>query len=169
MTEIQQALAMEDEIVEGGVTYRVGGITAEVISRWESELATETYELLLKVSGNQAAALETVGRMSVEGVFDFIGESSWKKIGTLEGRKKLMYLRVRQHHKTIDPKVIYNIVENNWAELAKIELKERAAESARPNEQAPTGANQSVSGGSQSSPDSVTATNVPPAMNASAA
>jgi hypothetical protein len=176
MTELQQALATESSIEWEGVSYRLGGITLEVMSKWEQWLATDTLERMLQLLGKhrdgEEKAIRAVAKLSASGEFDYFGDASQDRLRTMAGQKKLAYFRVAQHHATVEPRIVAEFVEKAWAGLYRAVLAELIAmEQSLPNAEAPktTGANPSDSGGEPSSPKSATSSDASQASAASAA
>jgi len=169
MSELQQALATETTLEADGVVYRVGGITLEVMSAWEQWLASETLDKMLVLLGKhrdgEERAIQAVANLSASGEFDYFVEPSHNRLRTMAGQKKLVYFRVKQHHPTIEAKVISDFVEKSWAELYRAVLLELVAmEKTLPNVPAPTtGASPNDSAGAPSSPKSATNTDASPA------
>ncbi len=175
MTELQQALALDGTVTaDDGTEYRLGGTTAEVMGGWEDFLASETLDRLLRIHGKrpngEAQAIKAVAEMSEEGAFDFFGESSQKRMQTLSGLKRLVYLRIKQNHPDVPKKTIDAVVEREWETLFREIQKEMAAQDALlPNDEAPeTGQSLNVSAGEASSLKSATSSTPSPAKNESA-
>lgn len=158
MTELQRALATESEIQHDGITYRLGGITLEVMAAWEQWLAGETLDKMLTLLGKhrdgEEKAIRAVAKLSASGEFDYFGDPSQDRLRTMAGQKKLVYFRVKQHHQTIEPKIVSDFVEKAWSELYRAVLTELVAmEQNLPNVPAPkTGASPNESAGEPSSP-----------------
>lgn len=176
MTELQQSLATERTFEHEGVTYRIGAVTFEVMAAWEDWLAGETLDRMLKLLGKhrdgEEKAVAAVARLSAAGEFDYFGSASGDRMRTLSGQKKLAYFRVKQHHNSIEPRVIAEIIENDWLALHRAMLADIVAhEAVNPNAQAPaaTGAKTNESAGEPSSPKSATVSDASPAKTASTA
>ena len=159
MTELSQALGLEGTVEHGGKTYRLGPITLEVMGAWEDWLAGETLDRLLRFAarsgGSRAEAFDSVAKLSAEGVFDFFGETSQKRLTQLSGQKKITYFRILQHHPDIDSKTVAEIVEAEWDKLFLLVQKDLAAQLALdPNEGSPAtpGPSQHESDGDSSLP-----------------
>lgn len=169
MTELQQTLATETTIEWEGVVYRVGGITLEVMAAWEQWLSSETLDRMIQLLGKhkdgEEKAIRAVAKLSASGEFEYFSDSSQDRLRTMAGQKKLVYFRVKQHHPTIEAKIVSEFVEKSWAELYRAILAELVAmEQLLPNVPAPTtGASPSESGGAASLPKSATSTNDSPA------
>lgn len=174
MTELQKALGTESTIEWEGVVYRVGGITLEVMAKWEEWLASDTLERMLRLLGKhrdgEEKAIQSVAKLSASGEFDYFGEPSQNRLRTMAGQKKLVFFRVAQHHPTVEAKIVSDFVEKSWAELYRIVLAELVAmEQSLPNVQAPTTGATNEFAGEQSSQKSATNTDVSQAKTASAA
>lgn len=176
MTELQQALALEESIEHEGVVYKLGPISVEVMGAWEDWLAGETLDRMLRLVGRargpdaENRAIESVAKLSAAGVFDFYEDASQNRMRTLAGQKKMTFFRIKQHHPLVEAKVVNDIVEQQWEKLYLAIRKQLAAQAALdPNADAPaqTGAN-SESDGEQSSPESATPTTSSPPTNESA-
>ena len=155
MTELGQALSLGGTVEHNGKVYPVGPTTTEVIARWEDWLANETLQrverLLSKKPDGAQQAIRIVADQSAEGVFDFYGEASRKRIGELSGLKMLTYFRVAVKMPAVTKKEIDELVDATWEQLYREQQKEQAALAALlPNDEAPVGANQSVSAGAPS-------------------
>lgn len=146
MTELQQALALEGVVEWEGKSIRIGPTSVEVMGRWEDWLADETLQRLLRVLGKRPGgedkAIRAVANQAAEGVFDFYGEASAKRMGELSGLKMLVFFRALQHDETISKAVTDAIVERDWEVMYRQIRKEMAAADALlPNDEAPkTGA-----------------------------
>lgn len=174
MTELQKSLATETTIEWEGVVYRVGGITLEVVSKWEEWLASDTLERMLRLLGKhrdgEERAIRAVAKLSASGEFDYFGDPSQDRLRTMAGQKKLVFFRVAQHHPTVEAKVVSDFVEKSWADLYRIVLAELIAmEQSLPNAQAPKTGAKSESDGEPSSPKSATNIDASQANAASAA
>lgn len=162
MTELQKSLAIETTIEWEGVVYRVGGITLEVMAMWEQWLSQDTLDRMLLLLGKhrdgEEKAIRAVAKLAASGEFDYFGDPSQERLRTMNGQKKLVFFRVKQHHPTIESKIVSDFVEKQWAVLYQAVLAELIAmEQALPNGQAPkTGAKQSDSAGEASLPKSAT-------------
>jgi len=174
MTELGKALGTETSIESDGVVYRVGGITLEVMAKWEEELAADTLKKMLLILGKhkdgEEKAIQAVAKLLAAGEFDYFGEPSQNLLRTMKGQQRLVYLRVKQHHTTIERKVIEDFVEKSWAELYRTVLAELIAmEQSLPNAPAPTTGAKNESAGEPSLPKSATSSDVSQANAASAA
>ena len=174
MTELQQALALEGSLEYEGVVYRFGGTTLEVMARWEDWLADETLQrmerLLARKPDGAQQAMRIVADQSAEGVFDFYGATSSRRMRELSGLKKLVFFRIAQNHPDVQKKVVDAIVERDWEVIYREIQKEFAAlEALLPNADAPeTGASRSESAGGPRSPRSATSSTSSPPTSESA-
>ncbi len=174
MSELSKALGAESTIESDGIVYRVGGITLEVMSKWEDLLAGDTLDRMLKILGKhkdgEDKAIQAVAKLSAAGEFDYFGEASQNRLRTMKGQQDLVFLRVKQHHPTIEKKIIQDFVEKHWAELYRTVLAELIAmEQSLPNAPAPTTGATNESAGEASLPKSATSSDVSQASAASAA
>ena len=147
MTELRLALGENGRIEYEGVVYNTGATTLEVMAEWEDWLATETLDRQIRINRNrqngEMKAIKAVAELSAEGVFDFYGELSEKRISTPSGLKQLFFIRIRQNHPDILKKTINAMIDKNLETALRLQFeKEQAAlETILPNDQAPPGAN----------------------------
>lgn len=159
MTELRLALGDNGNIEWEGVVYNTGSTSLEVMAQWEDWLAGETLErqirLLRKTQNGEMKAIKAVAEMSAEGVFDFYGEVSEKRINTPSGLKQLFFLRILQNNDKVTKKTVNAMIDAKLANQLRLQWeKEQAAlDAILPNAEAPTGAI-SESTGSRSSPAS---------------
>jgi len=139
MSELAQALAVEDTIEHEGVVYRVGPITLEVMAGVEDWLERDTIEELNKLFPNNFNAVVQAMTTSIaSGVFKFTSIPTQMRIGELDGRQKFWFLRIRQNHPNVDEQTIRDAVENQWVACIRIAQKEAAARAALdPNAETP--------------------------------
>lgn len=132
MSEIAQALAMEENIDWKGKSYKFGPMTLEVIAMWEMWLEDMAYEALSRRSSHSQAIAE-IAKMSAAGAFDFFGAVSVERQQTLRGETKLYHLAISQHDKTFTEAMAKEMVEDRKAELHR----KMTAMSRPPNVDAP--------------------------------
>lgn len=165
MTELWLALSENGTIEFRGVVYNTGGTTLEVMADWEDWLAGEALDRLLRVNlrrqreekaiqNGEAKAIKAIADLSAEGVFDFFGETSEKRLKTPSGLQQLFFLRIRQHHPDILKKTINEMVDSKIAAQLKVqwEKEKAAADAILPNAEAPQEGPKDASNGSSSSP-----------------
>lgn len=139
MSELAQALAVEDTIEHEGVVYPIGPISIEVMAGIEDWLERDTIEELSKLfPGNPDAIVRAMTSSIASGVFKFTSIPTQMRISELDGRQKLWYLRIRQNRPAVDEQTIKDAVEAKWVECVRIHQKEMAARAALdPNAAAP--------------------------------
>ncbi len=157
MTEIQEALGEVATLEIDGKTWNVGPTTVEVIRQWEQWMQQETMGAMYRSVGGLGpdalqGAFDAVARLAANGDFDFFGESSLRRMNTIEGKTKLLYWRLKPNHPEIDERTVRGWVEKEAVKIGRA-LMER---SQVPNSEAPAtpGANLNESDGSTSSPPS---------------
>lgn len=138
MTELHQALGLETVVQWEGRSIKIGPVTVEVVARWEDWLATENLERLRRIGGNDDKALRVVADQAAEGVFDFYGATSAKRMGELSGLKQLTYFMALQHDGGISKATTDAIVEKDFETMLQSIKKDMAATDALlPNDEAP--------------------------------
>lgn len=146
MTELRLALGDNGKIEWEGVVYHTGATSLEVMAQWEDWLAGETLErqirLLRKTQNGENKAIKAVAEMSAEGVFDFYGETSEKRINTPSGLKQLFFLRILQNNDKVTKKTVNAMIDAKLANELRLQWeKEQAAlDAILPNAEAPAGA-----------------------------
>ncbi len=159
MTELQQVLALETSVEFDGKTYRISKVALEVMAAWEDWLFNETLERTIRAMrtkpNGEMLAIKATAEMSAEGIFDFYEEASLVRMSKISGLKRLMLFRLRQNHPDITNAIVEAIVDRDFEQFQLAIKAEMAAQDALlPNDDAPTGANQSESGGEPSLPKS---------------
>ncbi|HWH79615.1 MAG TPA: hypothetical protein VNT76_19685, partial [Candidatus Binatus sp.] len=122
MTDIQEALREESILELEGKTWRVGPTTVEVIRQWEQWMQQETMAIMLRAVGPlgmeaQRGAFDSVARLAANGDFDFFGEPSLRRMGTVEGKTKLLYWRLQPNHLDLDEKKV-----RGWVETESLKI-----------------------------------------------
>ncbi len=157
MTEIQEALGETTTLEIDGKTWNVGPTTVEVIRQWEAWMAQEaaiTMDRAFSGLGPAAVdrAYDAVARLANNGEFEFFGESSLRRMNSLEGKTKLLYWRLKTNHPEIEERIVRGWVEKEAVKIGRAMMERSQV----PNSEAPAtpGANLDESDGSTSSPPS---------------
>lgn len=146
MTELRLALGDNGTIEYEGVVYQTGTTSVEVMAEWEDWLASESLDRLIRINRNrpngEMKAIKAIAEASAEGVFDFYGESSEKRINTPSGLKQLFFFRIRQNHPQVLKKTINEMIESKVGAELKLrwEKEQAAVDAILPNGEAPGGA-----------------------------
>lgn len=161
MSELSQALGMEQSVVWRGKTWKLGPVTTECIARWEmwlGELALEAMQKYGGRLGGQDKILGTLAQMEAAGDFDFFGETSVKRQQTPRGQAKLYYILISQH---ADQQDFTEADAKDLVEQQQMELYQKYVQmTTNPNDDAPaaeTAPGASQSGEASSPPSSPTA------------
>lgn len=137
-----------------GKTLRVSRMTLERIAEWSSWMEARTLASLLRASRANlepdTAALDAVGRLAASGAFDFMSSASVSLMNTLDGKVRMLFIRIAPNHPEFTERDAREIVETEYAKV--LEAYQRLVErgDGDPNAEAPKSGGQSP--GSQSSP-----------------
>ena len=138
MTELLMCLAQGGELEHSGHVYRFAQTTIEVMAAWEEWLTKLTYDRLVRVSGNPASALDSVGRLAASGALDFFSAESQRMMDLPNGLKRLCFIKVKACNPAVTEKEISDLVEANFEEMVLARAAElQAAENLRPNAESP--------------------------------
>lgn len=142
MTELRLALATEGTLkAADGTEYRIGQTNVEVIDAWQNWLAEEAYLRTMSSAGKHVgnqAVIKAIVEMTTAGAFDFYGDASQKRLLTPKGMKQLIFLKVAQHHPTVEKAIIEKYVDDNIEEfIRRHDLEIEVQKALDPNADAP--------------------------------
>lgn len=155
MTELRLSLADNATIEYEGRVFNTGTTGTEVMADWEDRQCQKTYERLIRVGiamkmpTARQDAIDAIARLSAQGEFDFYGETSQKKMDTVDGLKLLFFIRIRQCHPDVTKKTIDAMIDAEFERTLRLqhEREQAALEAILPNDEAPAGAKDDASAG----------------------